>query len=211
MIRRHPELGAGIRRTLERRIRAWRALRRRTRGDFPPGPSAGPDGPVRLHRHGRSRHHHRRRRSITGSITSACSSPASNTPMSCSAAKALSRWRKGCRTPCGRSAASPNTSQRQPVRRVPQSRPRRAGGFDAPLRSAVRPLRHDADPQQPGVAHENGSIESAHGHLKERQQTRCCCAPRATSTIFRPGAASSTKSSAAATPATPRIDLERRR
>ena len=26
IIRRHPELGAGIRRTLERRIRAWRAL-----------------------------------------------------------------------------------------------------------------------------------------------------------------------------------------
>src|SRR5215212_6825009 len=26
MLRRHPELGAGIRRTLERRIRAWRAL-----------------------------------------------------------------------------------------------------------------------------------------------------------------------------------------
>ena len=26
MIRRHPELGAGIRRTLERRIRGWRAL-----------------------------------------------------------------------------------------------------------------------------------------------------------------------------------------
>jgi hypothetical protein len=26
MIRRHPELGGGIRRTLERRIRAWRAV-----------------------------------------------------------------------------------------------------------------------------------------------------------------------------------------
>jgi hypothetical protein len=26
MLRRHPELGAGIRRTLERRIRAWRAI-----------------------------------------------------------------------------------------------------------------------------------------------------------------------------------------
>jgi hypothetical protein len=26
MIRRHPELGSGIRRTLERRIRGWRAL-----------------------------------------------------------------------------------------------------------------------------------------------------------------------------------------
>ena len=26
MLRRHPEVGAGIRRTLERRIRAWRAI-----------------------------------------------------------------------------------------------------------------------------------------------------------------------------------------
>lgn len=26
MIRRHPELGGGIRRTLERRIRSWRAI-----------------------------------------------------------------------------------------------------------------------------------------------------------------------------------------
>lgn len=26
MIRRHPELGAGIRRTIERRIRSWRAI-----------------------------------------------------------------------------------------------------------------------------------------------------------------------------------------
>jgi hypothetical protein len=30
----------------------------------------------------------------------------------------------------------------------------------------VRALRHGAEPQQPGVAHENGSIESPHGHLK---------------------------------------------
>ena len=27
--------------------------------DLPPGASAGPDGPVRLHRHGRARHHDR--------------------------------------------------------------------------------------------------------------------------------------------------------
>ena len=39
-------------------------------------------------------------------------------------------------------------SQRQPVGRVPQSRSRRAGGSDAALRGAVRPLRHDADAQQ---------------------------------------------------------------
>ena len=39
LLRRHPELGAGIRRTLERRIRQWRALHGAgARGDLPPGP-----------------------------------------------------------------------------------------------------------------------------------------------------------------------------
>ena len=88
-------------------------------GDLPPGASAGPHGLVGLHRGRRSRRHHRRPvRSTAGSITSVCPSPASNTPMSCSAAKVLSRWRKGCRTPCGRWAAFPSniaaTASRQP-------------------------------------------------------------------------------------------------
>jgi hypothetical protein len=30
----------------------------------------------------------------------------------------------------------------------------------------LQTLRYDTNPQQPGVAHENGSIEFAHGHLK---------------------------------------------
>jgi len=29
----------------------------------------------------------------------------------------------------------------------------------------------------PGVSHENGSIESAHGHLKRALADACCCAP----------------------------------
>jgi hypothetical protein len=41
--RRHPEIGAGVRRTLERRIRAWRALNGAEqdgifRQEHPPGP-----------------------------------------------------------------------------------------------------------------------------------------------------------------------------
>jgi hypothetical protein len=31
LTRRHPELGAGVRRTLERRIRAWRAMQGESR------------------------------------------------------------------------------------------------------------------------------------------------------------------------------------
>ena len=65
--RRHPEIATGVRRTLERHIGKWRALNgpnrdvifRQDRCDLPPGSSAGPDGPVRLHRYGRARHHDR--------------------------------------------------------------------------------------------------------------------------------------------------------
>src|SRR6476469_2857770 len=60
MIRRHPELGSGIRRTLERRIRAWAGHPwRRAGGHFPAGASAGADGPVGFHRHGACRHYDR--------------------------------------------------------------------------------------------------------------------------------------------------------
>lgn len=57
----------------------------------------------------------------------------------------------------------------------------------------VRALRHDIDPHR-GVAHENGGIESAHGHLKAAV-THSCCVPRATSMIWLPIAGSSTRSS----------------
>jgi hypothetical protein len=56
LCRRHPELGSGTRRTLERRIRAWRAVNGPDREViFPPGTSAGPHGVVGLHRGHRSR------------------------------------------------------------------------------------------------------------------------------------------------------------
>ena len=52
VLRRHPELGEGIRRTLERRISHWRALHGArlaqigARGHFPPGSRTGPHGSV---------------------------------------------------------------------------------------------------------------------------------------------------------------------
>ena len=58
--RRHPELAAGVRRTLERRVAHWRALHGPSRDViFPPGAPAGPYGPVGFHRHGLPRGHHR--------------------------------------------------------------------------------------------------------------------------------------------------------
>jgi hypothetical protein len=50
-----------------------------------------------------------------------------------------------------------------------------------------------------GVAHENGSIESSHGHLR-RCRTHCCCVAAETSTTWTDIAASSTRSLADATP-----------
>jgi len=51
--RRHPEIGVGIRRTLERRIRQLASAQRgRARRHFPAGALAGPVGLVRFHRHG---------------------------------------------------------------------------------------------------------------------------------------------------------------
>ena len=55
----------------------------------------------------------------------------------------------------------------------------------------------------PGVAHENGSIESSHGAPQAgRFVTSCCCAARASSRISPPTAASSTRWSGGATPGT---------
>jgi hypothetical protein len=73
---------------------------------------------------------------------------------------------------------------------------RRYGAFCAHY--GMTPTRNN-----PGVSHENGSIDSAHGHLKRALGDALLLPPRATSTILRPGAASSMRSSAAATPATP--------
>ncbi len=57
---------------------------------------------------------------------------------------------EGCRTPSGRSAACRASTAPTPLGRLPQSRQGRPGGSHPPLRSPVRPLRHDADPQQHG-------------------------------------------------------------
>ena len=67
--RRHPEIGPGIRRTLERRMRAWRALARPGAGrDLPPGARARPSWLVRLHRHERARRHGRGRRAGSSAL-----------------------------------------------------------------------------------------------------------------------------------------------
>ena len=85
MIRRHPELGGGIRRTLERRIRAWRAIHgRRAEVIFRqvqvPGRMGLSDFTDMDMRGSRSQ----ASRWTTGSIISGSPIPASSMPMSCS-------------------------------------------------------------------------------------------------------------------------------
>ena len=140
-------------------------------------------------------------RSITVSITSGSPIPASSMRMSFSAAKAMWRWPKDCRTRCGRSAASRAASQRQPLGRVPQpdqeAREDLTRRYDALCAHyGMKPTRNNR-----GVAHENGSIESPHGHLKKAVRDALLMRGGETSTISPPIAASSTRSSAARTPA----------
>ena len=106
LCRRHPELNANVRRTLERRMSAWRALH-------------GPDREIIFRqvnepgRLGLSDFTDTTALGISiggvlwniGSITSGWRSRASSMPMWCSAARVSWPWPRGCRMPCGHSAA----------------------------------------------------------------------------------------------------------
>jgi hypothetical protein len=143
--RRHPEIGAGVRRTLERRIRSWRALNGAEqdvifRQEHPPG-RLGLSDFTDMGDHGVS---------ITGApldhrlyhfrLAFSGWEHAHVVPGGESFVALAEGLHLGAR-PCSLAA-----SQRQPVGRLSQFR-RHAAGSDAPLRGAVRALRHGADPQ----------------------------------------------------------------
>ena len=170
MRRRHPEIGPGIRRTLERRMRAWRAL-------------AGPEQDVIF----RQEHEPGRLGLSDFTDTSALGITIAGVALAhrlyhfrlafsgfehahvvlggesfVALAEGLQNalWTLG-----GVPAAA---SQRQPVGGIPQSR--------SPTRKEDLTRRYEAlcahygmtpTRNNPGVAHENGSIESSHGHLKK--------------------------------------------
>ena len=107
--RRHPEIGPGIRRTPERRMRVggrWPAQNRMSSS----GRStrlvvlACPTSPTPP----RSTSRLPASRWRIGSITSDWLSRASSMPMLSSAARASSHWPRACRMRCGRSAAFPS-------------------------------------------------------------------------------------------------------
>lgn len=124
MIRRHPELGNGIRRTIERRIRSWRAVHGEEQEVIFP----------QVHEPGRMGLSDFTDMAATG-VTIA------GQPLDHPGGRPAERAvvaRRG----------SPRASQRQPLGGLPQPGQGRPGGPHAPLRRTVRPLRHDRFPQQ---------------------------------------------------------------
>ena len=140
--RRHPEIGPGIRRTLERRMRAWRALAGPNRTlssarSTSPAVLACPTSPTRA----RSASRLPASRWSIGSITSDWRSRASSMPMSCSAGRALSRWPKGLQNALWALGGVPEQHRSDSLSAAFRNLDRRRqGGFDAPLRGAHAPI-----------------------------------------------------------------------
>ena len=106
------------------------------------------------------------RRSLIASITSSWRIPLGSMPRWCSAARATRRWLAACRTRCGHSAApqpsiAPTAFQRRSATSTgcAEDQTRRYEALCAHY--GMQPTRNNR-----GVAHENGAIESPHGHLK---------------------------------------------
>ena len=169
MQRRHPDLSSGARRTLERRIRSWRARH-------------GADQEVifrQVHEPGRMGLSDftdmadlgvtiAAERSITVSTISGSYTLASSMRMSFSAAKATSRWPKDCKMRCGLWAArlaniAATVSRRHSAISTREAREDLTRRYDALCAHyGMDPTRNNR-----GVAHENGAIESSHGHLRK--------------------------------------------
>ena len=185
LMRRHPELGPGVRRTLERRVRQWRAVHGPAqeivfRQTHPPGQLGLSDFTdtsglgVRI-AGARLKHllYHlppglfrllpRTRRAGWGEFHRPGRRPAE---------RPVEPRRGAARAP-----------QRQPLGGLSQPRAGPARGRHGTLRGAVRALRHDAEPQQPRrIARERRRGRPARASSSARLPTRCCCAARTTST-----------------------------
>src|SRR5277367_5443082 len=152
LCRRHPDLGAGTRRTLERRIRAWRAVNGADREvifrqEHPPG-RMGLSDFTEVADLGVTIAGQKPRR------------PALSLPLavlglrtrSCRARRRKLRrfGRRIAERAVGARRRSRTAPHRQPLGGLPQFERRGEGGSDDALRGVLRLLRHDADPQQSG-------------------------------------------------------------
>jgi hypothetical protein len=209
LCRRHPELGSGTRRTLERRIRAWRAVNGPDREvifrqEHPPGRMglsdftevvdlgitiAGQSLDCRLYHFRLPFSGFEHAHVVLGGESFVALAEGLQNAL----------WSLGG-VPEQHRSDSLSAAFRNLGADAKEELTTRYEAFCGHY--GMTPTRNN-----PGVSHENGSIESAHGISKERSQMPFCCVPRATSTIFRHGAASSTRSLAAATRAMPSASI----
>ena len=167
--RRHPEIGAGVRRTLERRIRAWRALNGADqdvifRQEHPPG-RLGLSDFTEMGDHGVGiagvpldhRLYHFRLAFSGWEHAHVVLGGESFVALAEGLQNAL--WALG-RTPLQHRSDSLSAAFRNLDDDARQDQTRRYEALCAHYR--MEPTRNNR-----GVAHENGSIESPHGHLKQ--------------------------------------------
>ena len=202
MRRRHPELPDGVRRTLERRVRAWQALHGPEREvifrqDHPPGAQGLSDftdaaelgvtiaGQPLAHRL-----YHFRLAFSGWEHAEVVLGGESFVALAGGLQNAL--WGLGG----GPQSIAATASRRRSATWSDATAADLTARYEALCAHyGMQPTRNNR-----GVAHENGSIEGPHGHLKARSPRRCCCAAEPNSTALRPIAASSTRSSAGRTP-----------
>ena len=167
--RRHPEIGAGIRRTLERRIRAWRALHGGERDvifrqEHPPGRLGLSDftdmGDLAISVAGEPLHHrlYHFRLAFSGwEHGHIVLGVESFVALAEGLQNAL--WALGC-APLQHRSDSLSAAFRNLDRDARRDLTERYEALCAHY--GMEPSRNN-----PGLAHENGTIESAHGHLKQ--------------------------------------------
>jgi transposase InsO family protein len=167
--RRHPEIGAGIRRTLERRIRMWRALNGAEqdvifRQEHPPG-RLGLSDFTDMGEHGVSiagallDHRLYHFRLAFSGWEHAHVVPGGESFVALAEGLQNALWALG-RAPLQHRSDSLSAAFRNLGDDARQDQTRRYEALCAHYR--MEPTRNNR-----GVAHENGSIESPHGHLKQ--------------------------------------------
>ncbi len=202
LLRRHPELSAGIRRTLERRVRGWQALHGLEREvifrqEHPPGRQGLSDftdasglGVTIASEPLAHRLYHFRLAFSGWQHVEVVLGGESFTALATGLQNAL--WSLGG-VPAEHRSDSLSAAFRNIEDETVNDQTRRYEALCAHY--GMQPTRNNR-----GVAHENGSIEAPHAHLRPLSSRRCCCGARVTSTRSPATAGSSTRSSAVPTP-----------
>jgi transposase InsO family protein len=201
MIRRHPDLGYGVRRTLERRIRAWRALHGAEREvvfrqSHEPGRMGFSDftdmGAFAITINGIALDHRLYHfRLVYSGFEHAHVVLGGESFVALAEGLQNALWALG-----GAPAEHRSDSLSAAFRNLdPDARDDLTRRYDdLCVHYGMTPTRNNK-----GVAHENGSIESAHGHLKRAIKDALLMRAALTSPICPPTTTSSTRLSAATT------------